>query len=394
MGEKNLDFDRIVSRKNTKSLKYDFAEKRGKPKEVLPLWVADMDFQTSSYIQEALWQITQHGIFGYSETEETYFEAVRGWMCRHYGWEIQEEWLVKTPGIVFAIVLAIRAYTKEHEAVMIQTPVYYPFSEVILDNNRELVTNELVRDADGNYRIDFADFESKIVEKKVKLFILCNPHNPVGRVWTREELKKLGDICQKHQVLVISDEIHADFAFKRDHNVFTNVCKTFRDFGIVCTSPSKSFNIPGLQVSNIFIANVELREKFKKQLQASGYSQLNLPGIVACEAAYRYGDEWLDAVKQYIKNNATYVEQFLKKRLPKVRMTELEGTYLVWLDFRAYGFDDLQLEQRIIYEAGLWLDAGSIFGKGGAGFQRINIACPRSVLTEALNRLVTAFEGI
>ena len=394
MGEKNLDFDRIVSRKNTKSLKYDFAEKRGKPKEVLPLWVADMDFQTSSYIQEALWQITQHGIFGYSETEEAYFEAVRGWMGRHYGWEIQEEWLVKTPGIVFAIVLAIKAYTKEHEAVMIQTPVYYPFSEVIPDNNRELVTNELVRDADGNYRIDFADFESKIVEKKVKLFILCNPHNPVGRVWTKEELKKLGDICQKHQVLVISDEIHADFAFKRVHNVFTNVCKTFRDFGIVCTSPSKSFNIPGLQVSNIFIANVELREKFKKQLQASGYSQLNLPGIVACEAAYRYGDEWLDAVKQYIKNNATYVEQFLKKRLPKVRMTELEGTYLVWLDFRAYGLDDLQLEQRIIYEAGLWLDAGSMFGKGGAGFQRINIACPRSVLTEALNRLVTAFEGI
>lgn len=394
MGEKNLDFDRIVSRKNTKSLKYDFAEKRGKPKEVLPLWVADMDFQTSSYIQEALWQITQHGIFGYSETEEAYFEAVRGWMGRHYGWEIQEEWLVKTPGIVFAIVLAIKAYTKEHEAVMIQTPVYYPFSEVILDNNRELVTNELVRDADGNYRIDFADFESKIVEKKAKLFILCNPHNPVGRVWTKEELKKLGDICQKHQVLVISDEIHADFAFKRAHNVFTNVCKTFRDFGIVCTSPSKSFNIPGLQVSNIFIANVELREKFKKQLQASGYSQLNLPGIVACEAAYRYGDEWLEAVKQYIKNNVTYVEQFLKKRLPKVRMTELEGTYLVWLDFRAYGLDDLQLEQRIIYEAGLWLDAGSMFGKGGAGFQRINIACPRSVLTEALNRLVTAFEGI
>lgn len=394
MKEKNLDFSEVIDRKNTRSLKYDFAEKRGKPGDILPLWVADMDFKVSSHIQDALEQTIRHGIFGYSETKEEYFEALRGWMGRRYGWEVQGNWLVKTPGIVFALALAIRAYTEENEAVLIQTPVYYPFSEVILDNNRKLVTNELVQKEDGTYRIDFTDFENKIVTEKVKLFILCNPHNPVGRVWTKEELQQLGDICQKHNVIVISDEIHADFALTRKHNVFTNVREAYRDFGIVCTSPSKTFNIPGLQVSNIFIANDRLRKEFRRQLNASGYSQLNLPGIVACEAAYRYGDEWLDAVLQYIKENAAYVKNFLEERLPKVKMTKLEGTYLVWLDFREYGLSDSELEQRVIYKAGLWLDNGSIFGKAGEGFQRISIACPRSILKEALERLAKAFEEI
>lgn len=391
MAEKNLDFDTVIERKNTKSLKYDFAGKRGMPEEILPLWVADMDFKTSSYILEALEKIIQHGIFGYSESEEQYFEALQGWMKRRYDWEVEEKWLLKTPGIVFALALAIKAYTKEQEAVLIQQPVYYPFSEVIADNNRRLISNELVQDENGYYHIDFEDFENKIVKENVKLFILCNPHNPVGRVWTKEELTKLGDICLKHKVIVISDEIHADFALKRKHTVFTNIKKEYQEIGIVCTSPSKSFNIAGLQVSNIFIANPELRKRFRHQLNAAGYSQLNLPGLVACEAAYRYGDEWLDAVVDYIRANAAYTEDFLKERLPKVKMTQIEGTYLVWLDFKAYGLTDKELDKRMIHEAGLWLDSGHIFGKAGEGFQRINIACPRQILTQALERLAAVF---
>lgn len=394
MGERNLDFDTVVDRRNTCSLKYDFALERGKPKDILPLWVADMDFKVSSYIIDALNAVNEHGIYGYSEAKSEYFEALKSWMKRHHGWEVSEKWLVKTPGVVFALAMAIKAYTEENEAVLIQQPVYYPFSEAVEDNNRRLVINELKQGEDGRYVVDYEDFENKIVSEKVKLFILCNPHNPVGRVWTKDELSRLGDICLKHNVIVVSDEIHADFVYGRAHTVFTNVKEEYKDIGIVCTSPSKTFNIAGLQVSNIFIENDALRRKFCRQVNAAGYSQLNLSGLAACEAAYKYGDEWLAAVIKYIRSNADYVAQFIKEHLPKVKMTELEGTYLVWLDFRAYGLSDSELNQRIIHKAGLWLDAGSIFGKSGEGFQRINVACPRSVLTEALGRLEAAFKYI
>lgn len=392
MGEKNLNFDKVIDRRNTKSLKYDFAERRGMPKDIQPLWVADMDFKVSSYIIEALNAMNDHGIYGYSETKEEYFEALKGWMKRRHDWDVNERWLIKTPGIVFALAMAVQAYTREGEGVLIQQPVYYPFSEVILDNDRKLVVNELQQGTEGKYFIDYEDFEQKIINENVKLFILCNPHNPVGRVWTKEELTKLGDICLKHKVIVVSDEIHSDFAYKRNHTVFTNVKEEYQEIGIVCTSPTKTFNIPGLQISNIFIANQNLRRQFRKRVNAAGYSQLNLPGLVACEAAYRYGDEWLDAVISYILENAEYTRRFLTERLPKVKMTELEGTYLVWLDFKAYGLTDRELNQRIIQKAGLWLDSGEIFGSTGEGFQRINIACPRSILTEALEKLANALE--
>lgn len=393
MGEKNLDFDAVIDRRNTYSLKYDFAEKRGKPKDVLPLWVADMDFKVSSYIIEALDTINSHGIYGYSDVKEEYFEALSGWLKRHYEWDVSEEWLIKTPGVVFALAMAVQAYTEEGDAVLIQQPVYYPFSEVIEDNNRKIVRNDLKQGPDGRYHIDFEDFEKKIVEENVKLFLLCNPHNPVGRVWTREELTRLGDICLKHKVIVISDEIHSAFVFKGKHTVFTGIKEEFKEIGIVCTSPSKTFNIAGLQVSNIFIANEELRKKFRRRVNAAGYSQLNLPGLAACEAAYRHGDEWLDAVLKYIKANAEYMKAFLQEKLPKVKMTEPEGTYLVWLDFREYGLRRGELDQFITQKAGLWLDSGSMFGKVGEGFQRINIACPRKLLAEALQKLVSAFDS-
>ena len=216
MSERHLDFDTVIDRKGTRSLKYDFAVRRGKPKDVLPLWVADMDFQTSSYITDALEDMVKHGVFGYSESEEHYFGAVQNWMERHYNWHVKESWMTKTPGIVFALAMAVKAYTQENDAVLIQPPVYYPFKEVVEDNHRRLVNNTLVLGGDGTYTIDYEDFEKRIIEENVKLFILCNPHNPVGRVWTKEELERLGDICLKHGVFVVSDEIHADFVLREN----------------------------------------------------------------------------------------------------------------------------------------------------------------------------------
>ncbi|MFQ7489222.1 MAG: MalY/PatB family protein [Lachnospiraceae bacterium] len=391
MSERHLDFDTVIDRKGTRSLKYDFAVRRGKPENVLPLWVADMDFQTSSYITEALEDMVKHGVFGYSESEEHYFEAVQNWMERHYNWHVKESWMTKTPGIVFALAMAVKAYTQENDAVLIQPPVYYPFKEVVEDNHRRLVNNTLVLGGDGTYTIDYEDFEKKIIEENVKLFILCNPHNPVGRVWTREELERLGEICLKHGVFVVSDEIHADFVFERKHTVFSEVKEAYRDISMICTSPSKTFNIAGLQISNIFISNTEKATAFRRQVAAAGYSQVGLPGLVACEAAYRHGDEWLEGVLAYIKANAEFTRAYLQEHLPRVKMTKLEGTYLVWLDFRNYGLTDKELDEKILNQAGLWLDSGAVFGKCGEGFQRINIACPRKTLHQALDRLIDVF---
>jgi len=391
MSERHLDFDTVIDRKGTRSLKYDFAVRRGKPKDVLPLWVADMDFQTSSYITDALEDMVKHGVFGYSESEEHYFGAVQNWMERHYNWHVKESWMTKTPGIVFALAMAVKAYTQENDAVLIQPPVYYPFKEVVEDNHRRLVNNTLVLGGDGTYTIDYEDFEKKIIEENVKLFILCNPHNPVGRVWTKEELERLGDICLKHGVFVVSDEIHADFVFERKHTVFSEVKEAYRDISMICTSPSKTFNIAGLQISNIFISNPEKATAFRRQVAAAGYSQVGLPGLVACEAAYRHGDEWLEGVLAYIKANAEFTRAYLQEHLFRVKMTKLEGTYLVWLDFRDYGLTDKELDEKIFNQAGLWLDSGAVFGKCGEGFQRINIACPRKTLQQALDRLIDVF---
>ena len=391
MSEGHLDFDTVIDRKGTRSLKYDFAVRRGKPENVLPLWVADMDFQTSSYITDALEDMVKHGVFGYSESEEHYFEAVQNWMERHYNWHVKESWMTKTPGIVFALAMAVKAYTQENDAVLIQPPVYYPFKEVVEDNHRRLVNNTLVLGGDGTYTIDYEDFEKKIIEENVKLFILCNPHNPVGRVWTKEELERLGDICLKHGVFVVSDEIHADFVFERKHTVFSEVKEAYRDISMICTSPSKTFNIAGLQISNIFISNPGKATAFRRQVAAAGYSQVGLPGLVACEAAYRHGDEWLEGVLAYIKANAEFTRAYLQEHLPRVKMTKLEGTYLVWLDFRDYGLTDKELDEKILNQAGLWLDSGAVFGKCGEGFQRINIACPRKTLQQALDRLIDVF---
>ncbi|MDE6706508.1 MAG: pyridoxal phosphate-dependent aminotransferase [Oscillospiraceae bacterium] len=390
MPERNLNFDRIINRKNTRSLKYDFAKERGMPEDVLPLWVTDMDFETSSYIEDALIERVKHGIFGYSEVQTEYFEIVYHWMKTHHNWNVQENWLVKTPGVVFALAMAVKAYTQPNDSVLVQLPVYYPFSEVIQDNNRKVVSNTLYLGEDNKYHIDFENFEQKIIDNKIKLFFLCSPHNPVGRVWTKEELIKIGDICVKHGVTVVSDEIHQDFIFQGKHQVFASLKPEFENISITCTSPSKTFNLASMMMSNIFIPNRELKAKFKKQLDGAGTSQLSVMGLVACETAYSKGEEWYQAMLAYVAENINFVRQYVKNNLPDVTMIDTEGTYLVWLDFRKTGFSVDELENLIIHKAKLWLDSGKIFGKCGEGFQRINTACPRSILKKALDRIKNA----
>lgn len=385
-----INFNIVVNRKNTNCLKYDFAVRRGRPENVLPLWVADMDFKVAPEITQAIEKRVAHGIFGYSEVKEEYFEAVSAWMEQKHGWHVKEDWLVKTPGVVFALAMAVQAFTEPGDAVIIQQPVYYPFSEVIADNGRRIVDNTLELKEDGKYHINFEDFEQKVKENHVKLFLLCSPHNPVGRVWTKEELKKIAAICRKYDVIVVSDEIHEDFVFNGKHQVFADLSEDAKNRTITCTAPSKTFNLAGLQVSNIWIANPKLRDKFKKQIAAAGYSQLNTLGLTACEAAYRYGGEWHAELLGYLKSNLNFLREFLQTRLPEVKLIEPEGTYLVWLDFGSLGLTEEQREELLTKKAGIWLDSGAIFGAAGEGFERINIACPRSILKDALERIERA----
>jgi len=386
MSERNLDFDAVINRKNTDCLKYDFAKQRGLPEDVLPFWVADMDFKTSSYVIDAIKERVEHGIFGYSESGDDYFKAVAGWMKKHHNWEVKRNWLVKTPGVVCALALAVKAFTNKGDGVLIQQPVYYPFSEVINDNDRVVISNDLYLGEDNRYHIDFEDFEEKIINNNVKLFLLCNPHNPTGRVFTKEELIKLGDICVKHNVIVASDEIHSDFVFSGEHTVFAGIKKEFEDITVTCTAPSKTFNLASMLISNIFIANGNIRKAFKHQLDGAGISQLSAVGLEATKAAYIYGEEWYRAVHSYIKSNIDFVKDYVGKYMPKVKVIDGEGTYLVWLDFSKL-FDVEELDRKIIYDAKLWLDSGKIFGKSGEGFERINVATSRSILKEGLDRL-------
>lgn len=395
MAERNLNFDEIVERRGTDCLKYDFAKRRGKPADVLPLWVADMDFKTSSYVEDALIERAKHGIFGYSDTQKVYFNAVAGWMERHHHWKIKEDWLIKTPGVVFALAMAVKAFTKAGDSILIQQPVYYPFSEVIRDNDRVIVSNDLILGDDNRYHIDLADFEKQIVEHDVKLFLLCNPHNPSGRVFTKEELTAMGDICVKHGVTVVSDEIHNDFVYPGyEHTVFANVDPRFAEFTVTCTAPSKTFNLAGLQISNIFIPNEKLRKAFQTEIDKTGYDEPNALGIVACEAAYRAGEDWLDQLRAYLLQNLNFLREYLQEKIPQIHLVEPEGTYLVWLDCSELGITGKELDQFIVDKAGLWLDGGSMFGPSGAAFQRVNIACPQATLELALNKLKAAVDNL
>lgn len=382
-----VDFDTVPNRRGTNCFKYDFAREMGMPEDVLPLWVADMDFPTAPAVLERLHALAEHGIFGYTGVKDAYFSTVHNWYAQRFGWETQRSWLVTTPGVVFAIAIAIRAFTQKGDAILIQQPVYYPFANKVTENDRQLVVNPLVL-KNGRYEMDFADMERKIVDYHVKMLLLCSPHNPVGRVWTKEELLRVGEICQKHGVLVVSDEIHADFTYAgHTHRVFASVKSEFADFTITCTAPSKTFNLAGLQNSNIFIPNRQLRHAYKKELSACGCGGTNCMGMAACQAAYEAGADWLEQLKQYLAGNLAYIRQFLREKLPDIALIEPDGTYLVWLDLRKLGLTEQQQRQLIVQDAKLWLDTGTLFGQGGEGFERINIACPHTTIEQAMQRL-------
>lgn len=381
------DFNKVTDRHGTNAIKYDLAVARGKPADVVSLWVADMDFPTAPAILEALHEKVNHGIFGYSVPDENFYETVKNWQKTEHDFDIARHWVVTTPGVVFAIACAIKAFTREEEAVIIQTPVYYPFKNMILANNRKLVTSSLF-EKDGKWQIDFDDFEKKIVENDVKLFILCSPHNPVGRVWTREELTRLSEICLKHNVIVFADEIHNDFVFEPNkHIVFSTISKEAAWNSVISTSASKTFNLAGLQFSVNFIQNPVLKKKFHDERDKTGYDEPSLMGFVATQAAYEHGKDWLTALKKHLVENLDFVRNFVKENLPKVRLIEPEGTYLLWLDFSAYGYSDSELDNLIVNKARVWLDRGTMFGCEGEGYQRINIATPRPILEEALKRI-------
>lgn len=387
------DFNEIIERKGTCCAKYDSAEMFGKPEGLLPLWVADMDFKAPDPVREAVRRCADHGIFGYAHMPDSYFEAVSAWFSERFGFTPEKKWLVTTPGVVFAIATAVKAFTESGDAVIINRPVYYPFSNMINSNGRKLVNSPLVL-RNGRYEIDFDDFEKKIIENDVKMYILCSPHNPVGRVWTEAELRKIGDICIRHNVIVISDEIHCDFVWSGSrHTCFASLGEEYADISVICTAPSKTFNIAGLQMSNIFIKNSSLRRRYRSIIDAAGAGMPSYIGMLACEAAYRGGAEWLEELKDVLVSNKELVRSTLEKEIPHIKLIEPEGTYLLWIDMRALSFTEEEIEQ-FITDAGLWLDGGTMFGPEGLGFQRINIACPPAVLKEALDRLCNAVKAL
>ncbi|GBU28930.1 aminotransferase [Treponema sp. R8-4-B8] len=378
------NFDKIIDRSDSYSIKYE-PTWRGKPADVLPLWVADMDFASPPCVQKALIRRAKHGIYGYSEPDAAYFDVTRKWFESRFNWSPQRDWLTITPGVVNALYIAVRSLTAPGDGIVIQQPVYYPFESSIRKTGRQLLVNELVY-KDGRYGIDFQDFEEKI--KQAKMFILCNPHNPVGRVWKTDELTRMGEICLRHNVIVIADEIHQDFIFPgHKHIVFAALNQDFANITVTCTSPSKTFNLAGLMSANIFISNNELRNKFKEEYARCGLSQPGVMGLIACKAAYQDGAQWLEQLINYLCGNSAFLKTYLSKHIPKIKLIEPEGTYLAWLDFNALGIPAQKLDEVITQKGKVWLSSGLSFGKGGKGFERINLACPRSVLHNALERL-------
>lgn len=387
----NYDFDTVTDRKNTNAIKYDLAKKRGKPEDAVSLWVADMDFPTAPCIQKAVAEKAAHGIWGYSRPDNRYYDALKKWYKERHNFEVQNEWVVNTPGVCFALAAAIKAFTKEGESVLIQKPVYYPFFNIINSLQRKVVNSSLIL-KNNHYEIDFDDFERKIVQENVKMFILCSPHNPGGRVWTKQELQKISEICLAHNVLVVSDEIHSDITFGSNvHTVYGSLSEQALKNSIICTAPSKSFNLAGLQFSNIFIADEKLRKAFSKELDKTGYDEPSVFGIVAATAAYSEGADWFDSVKSYIWENILFAKKYIEENASQIKVLVPEGTYLLWLDFSKTGLSDSEINDRVLNKAKVWLDSGSMFGKEGEKFQRINCATPRIILEDALKRICSQF---
>ena len=400
------DLSKEISRKDTNSVKWEFIQDEQDPlrwnhtdecfgeNRLLPMWVADMDFSCPEPVVRALIARAEHAIYGYTASTESTYRAIVNWMKRRQGWEIVPEWVCTSPGVVPALNMLVRSLISPGDRVLVQTPVYYPFFSAIRNNLGKVVANSLIYE-NGFYRMDFADLEKKAKDPRVKLAILCNPHNPVGRVWNREDLFRFGEICLKNNVLIISDEIHGDLIYKGYvFTPFASIREDFAQHSITCTGPSKTFNLAGLQTSVIIIPNARLRSRFEKTLRSNGLFGIGTFGVVALEAAYNHGEEWLEQVLNYIEKNLRYLEAYVSSHIPKMTVVRPEGTYLVWLDCRRLGLNKWELKQLVLNKARVYLDEGFIFGREGEGFERINIACPRSVLVEALDRIKKAIDTL
>jgi cystathionine beta-lyase len=357
------------------------------------MWVADMDFRAPREVIDRLVETARHGIFGYSDVKGDYYASIGGWFKRRFSLDVPRPWIKRIPGVVFGLATAIKAFSEPGEAVVIQSPVYYPFAGCVKENGRRLVDSPLVY-RDGAYLMDFEDLERKIASEKAPLMLLCSPHNPVGRVWTADELAELGRICLRNRCLIVSDEIHQDFVFKGNiHLPLIAVDPALEEIVVTLTAPSKTFNLAGLHLANAIIPNPSLKRAFSEEVSRAGVSQHNVMGLVAGQAAYDHGEPWLEALLRYLEGSVALVKERLRGPLAPLRMAEPEGTYLLWLDFSALGLDEQAINDLVVRRARLWLDPGTMFGPGGAGFQRLNMGCPRSVLAEALDRLAGALKG-
>lgn len=383
------DFDKQISRRGTSSCKWDSADRE----DILPMWVADMDFHTAPAIVDALRKRMEHGIFGYTRVPDSYYEAVSGWFSRRHDWQIDREWIICTTGVVPAVTAIIKSLTEPGDKVLIQPPVYNCFFSSTRNNCCETAESPLV--FSGNtYTVDYYDLESKAADPKVKVMLLCNPHNPAGRVWRREELVRIGEICIRNGVTVIADEVHCELVLPGySYTPFASISEEFRSHSVSCVSPSKAFNIAGLQIANVVCADAERRAKISRAISCNEVCNVNPFGVIATEAAYNEGEEWLDELVGYLSSNYLYMQKFCSEHLPEFPLAKLEGTYLVWMDCRALGMTSEELCRLLMSEAGLWLNAGSMYGAEGDGFMRWNIACPQAVLKEGLNRFADFVHG-
>lgn len=383
----NYNFNNLVNRNHTDCIKWDGHGPFGMPEDALPMWVADMDFELPLPIANAIVSRASHPIFGYTLLTDKYKEAIRHWMGTRHHWDIASDWLVIVPNVVGAINIAIKAFTSPDEKILIQEPVYNPFSRSILTNEREVAVNELICIA-NRFEIDFKDFEAKVSDPKVKLFILCNPHNPVGRVWTPEELQKMGELCLLHDVVILSDEIHQDIVFKTyKHTPIGTLSEGIANNLITCTSTGKTFNSASISLGNIIIPNAKIREQFVKAFNQIGIDTMSPFAQQVVEVGYTQCADWVDVLVDYIEGNKHYVEDFIAEHLPMIRVTKSEATYLLWMDMSGLGLTAEELLNFMTHDAKIWINPGTIFGKSGEGYVRMNIATCRENVVEAMNRL-------
>ncbi len=402
----NMQFDREIDRSRTNALKWEIIQDRNDPEKwietdaffgrnrILPMWVADMDLSCPSAVQVALEKRARHPIYGYTLVDDSYRQAVCAWMDRRHGWKADAKWLVTTPGVIPALHVLVRAFSTAGQKILVQRPVYYPFFSAIKTNDRRIVSNSLVLQ-NGRYSMDFDDLERKAADPEVAMAILCSPHNPVARVWHEEEIRRFAEICLANRVLVVSDEIHGDLIYPGHRFVPIGLLEEelVRNC-VVCTAPSKTFNLAGLQTANIFVPDGKLRNRFRRELKTIGYIGPSPFGAEACKAAYNEGEQWLENLLQHLDSNKRLMKRQFSERIPYIPLIDPQGTYLIWFDCRPLGLDVLELRTLMLEKARVFLDEGYIFGQEGEGFERINIACPQSVLQEALDRIVASIQAV